>query len=299
MAFINSSSKPFAHEGEYAFFLSFSAFVSVPFFLGIYMSLLRTAWLSILIGGLFSWFFLSLLIKTRCLKSPRPILSRAFALFSFMYGGIALYAFFVFCQVCIFPQHSFLFFPICFLIVTAYGACQGIHTLKRTAKFTTCTVIFLLFLTLISMLQKLLSQREFLGQSVGELFFFDMTAFIRQTLFLTAMLILQVLTLILITGNQKNADSFLFSIRRGLFWGVFCSALLYLVAGIALGAHSFERLLYPIYDMLSLPGYAEYLDRTELLMLIIFLFCESVKTICVFLAGQKVFFSQKKSTSPE
>jgi len=292
----NLLNERFGHQREYAFLLSFAAFVSVPFFLGIYMGLLRTTWLSLLIGGLVAWLCLTLVAKSRLLSKHRPLLRRILAISAFLYGGITLYAFFLFCQKCIFPQRSLFFFPVCFVILTAYGAHQGIYTLERSAKFTSCTVMVLLFLTAVSMFQKLWAQREFVQQSIGDLLSLDSTAFIEQTIFITVVLILQSLILLLTVDELDDVPSLLTSIRRGLSWGIPCCALLYLLAAAALGAHSFERLLYPIYDMLALPGYAEYLDRTEFLMLIIFLFCESTKTISVFLAGRKVFEGQKKST---
>ena len=296
---ISTSLNTFPHrQREYAFFLSFASFIGAPFFLGIYMGFLPMAWLSLLISGAIVWLCLTLIIKSRLFSRPRPCLQKIISVASLAYGGITLYAFFLFCQTCIFPRRPFFFFPICFISLTAYGAYQGIYALERTAKFTSFAIIVLLFLTAVSMLQKIWAQREFVRRSINALLPLQEAPFVVQTLRLTAVFLFQALVLLQTVDDSCDVPTLLRSIRRGLTWGSLCSALLYLLAVMALGAHSFQRLLYPIYDMLSLPGYADYLDRTEFLMLIIFLFCESTKTISILLSGKKVFGAEKKATPP-
>ena len=267
-------------------FLSFTVFVSTIFFLGIYMGLLRLVWLSLLIAGGFVWLIL-LLCRRFC---PRVIrvaaapagVRRLLSIVVLCYGGLVLYAFFRFCQDCIFPDHPFDFFPVCFLLLTAYGARRGLETLQRTARIASVTVAVLLALTVVSTLQKLWAQRQFVASSFAALTAFDMPGFALQTVLIAAVLLAQTLILLLTADPSDDASSQLRSLSRGLIRGIGASSLLYLLAVLALGSHSFERLTYPIYDMLSLPGVAEYLDRTEFLMLILFLFCESTKTISIF-----------------
>ena len=267
-------------------FLSFTVFVSTIFFLGIYMGLLRFVWLSLLIAGGFVW--LILLLSRRfcprviCVAAAPAGVRRLLSIVVLCYGGLVLYAFFRFCQDCIFPDHPFYFFPVCFLLLTTYGARRGLDTLQRTARIASVTVAVLLALTVVSTLQKLWAQRQFVASSFAALTAFDMPGFALQTVLIAAVLLAQTLTLLLTADPSDDASSQLRSLSRGLIRGIGASSLLYLLAVLALGSYSFERLTYPIYDMLSLPGVAEYLDRTEFLMLILFLFCESTKTISIF-----------------
>ncbi|MBQ6949110.1 MAG: hypothetical protein IJN41_05430 [Firmicutes bacterium] len=285
-------------QREYAFYLSFSSFIGTFFFLGIYLELLRTLWLSLLVGALIVWLFLTLLIH----RSTSPVISsnsvsavqRLLALAAIAYGGFALCGFFFFCQQCIFPQQGFWFFPVCFIAITGIGAFSQIHTLERTAKFTSAAVWILLLLTMISMVQKLWSEKDFIRKTWSDLFAFETAPFLRETAIVTVILFLQALVLITVLECSNDRTAFLRSIRRALLPSVLLSSLLHLISVLALGAVSFEHLTWPIYDMLSLPGYADYLDRTELLMLLISLFCESVKSIVFFRAGRGLFARQSR-----
>ncbi|MBO4991924.1 MAG: hypothetical protein J6E42_07190 [Firmicutes bacterium] len=277
-------------------FLSFTVFVSTIFFLGIYMDLLRLVWLSLLIAGGFVWLILLLSRRffprvIRVAAGPAGV-RRLLSIVVICYGGLVLYAFFRFCQDCIFPDHPFYFFPVCFLLLTAYGTRRGLDTLQRTARIASVTVAVLLVLTVVSTLQKLWAQRQFVVSSFAALTAFDMPGFALQTVLIAAVLLAQTLTLLLTADPSDDASSQLRSLSRGLIRGIGASSLLYLLAVLALGSYSFERLTYPIYDMLSLPGVAEYLDRTEFLMLILFLFCESTKTISIFAALGRAWSSR-------
>ena len=280
-------------QNEYAYFLSFSSFIGTFFFLGVYLELLRTLWLSLLLAGILVWIVLTLLLrlsrKTPSFPLKTSFVRRPLALAAIVYGGFSLCGFFFFCQQCIFPSQSFWFFPVCFLGITTLGGLGRIHTLERTAKFTTAIIGILLLLTAISMVQKLWSETAFLKATWMDLFRFDSRYFLLETGFVFVILLVQALILILVLEQPKEITFFLCSIRKALIPSVLCSSLLHLIAVLALGTHTFEHLTWPIYDMLSLPGYAEYLDRTELLMLLICLFCESVKTIAFFRAGRGLF----------
>lgn len=279
-------------------FLSFIVFVSVIFFLGIYMGLLRMVWLSLLISGGFVWLILALSRRfcpriIRVAAAPAGV-RRFLSIVVLCYGALTLYAFFRFCQTCIFPDHSFFFFPVCFLLLTAYGARIGLDTVQRAARIASVTVAVLLVLTVVSTLQKLWAQRQFVVSSMTALTAFDMPGFALQTVLIAVVLMAQVLTLLMTADPSGDASAQLRSLSRGLIRGTLASSLLYLLAVLALGSYSFERLTYPIYDMLSLPGVAEYLDRTEFLMLILFLFCESTKTISIFTALGRAWSSCRK-----
>ncbi len=282
-----------SRKKEYAFFLSFSVFTGTFFFLGIYIPLQRTLWLSLLAGGIAAALFLTLLLRLRASLQGHPLLGRLLALISLAYGGISLYAFFVFCSHCIFPGHSFFFFPVCFLLLTAYGAEKGLYALERTSKFTSVAVAVLLVLTIASTLQKMWDQREFIGKTAALLLDIEASSFAVQTMLITVVLLWQALILFHAADDGCRAPQLLSSIRRALLPSILFSSALHLCAAAALGAYSFEFLTYPVYDMLSLPGYAEYLDRTEFLMLIAFLFCESCKTVVMLRAGRKLFFRQE------
>ena len=283
-------------QNEYAYFLSFSSFIGTFFFLGVYLELLHTLWLSLLLAGILLWLVLTLFLQLGR-KNPSsllktPLVRRPLALAAIAYGGFSLCGFFFFCQQCIFPSQGFWFFPVCFLGITTLGGFGRIHTLERTAKFT--TAIILLLLTAVSMVQKLWSETAFLKATWMDLFRFDSRYFLLETGFVFVILLVQALILILVLEQPKEITFFLCSIRKALIPSVLCSSLLHLIAVLALGTHTFEHLTWPIYDMLSLPGYAEYLDRTELLMLLICLFCESVKTIAFFRAGRGLFAPSAK-----
>ena len=281
-------------QREYAFFLSFSSFIGTFFFLGVYFDLYRTIWLSILIGAVLVWVFLHLLIRSDVAFPNHPLVLRFLAMISIAYGGFSLYAFFAFCQEAVFPGNSFLFFPICFLTFTMFGAENQIHTLERTSKFTSAVVTLFLVLVIISMTQKLWDEKEYVADTWQALFVFHESDFGVQTVIVSLILLSQALVLLTVLEVPEDSVPFLRSISRALIPASLFSALLHLISVLSLGAFSFEFLTYPIYDMLSLPGYAEYLDRTELLMLIIALFCESVKTIAFFRAGRRLFTAPAK-----
>ncbi|MBR7148337.1 MAG: hypothetical protein IKD13_05855 [Firmicutes bacterium] len=285
-------------QNEYAYFLSFSSFIGTFFFLGVYLELLHTLWLSLLLAGILLWLVLTLFLQLGR-KNPSslrktPLVRRPLALAAIAYGGFSLCGFFFFCQQCIFPSQGFWFFPVCFLGITTLGGFGRIHTLERTAKFTTAIIGILLLLTAVSMVQKLWSETAFLKATWMDLFRFDSRYFLLETGLVFVILLVQALILILVLEQPKEITFFLCSIRKALIPSVLCSSLLHLIAVLALGTHTFEHLTWPIYDMLSLPGYAEYLDRTELLMLLICLFCESVKTIAFFRAGRGLFARQSR-----
>ncbi len=286
-----------SRDRKYTFFLSFSALFSVLFFLGIYCPFAHTIWLSLLTGGILAWIVLTLIIRKQVSLAAYSPIKHCLSLLSIGYGGFVLYAFFVFCHRVIFPDHNIFFFPVLFLIVIFWGASAGIAALERTSKFTSTLVIILFLLTVISTTQKIWDQKEFVLSSLPAIVHIDVPVFLFQTVFVFCLFLVQSLVLFLTVEDTCDAPQILCSIRKALIPSCICSSLLYLLAVLALGTSSFEFLTYPIYDMLSLPGYAEYLDRTELLMLIIFLFCESCKTIASILAGRKLFIRKKSTLS--
>ena len=271
---------------DYAFFLSFSSFIGTFFFFGIFMPFYRTLWLSILIGGALVWLVLTISTPKKHWISPRFL-----AFLAITYGGLSLWAFFVFCQRYLFPNHGFWYFPLCFLLFTTYGAHLGVKTLERTAKFSSVAIGVLLILTLLSMFQKISTQKDFTVKICSDLFQLDTQSFLGETAAVTLFLLCQALILTAFCDfrSPESPVNMFHSIRRALVSSILFSSALQLLGVLSLGPHAYEYLTYPIYDMLSLPGVAEYLDRTEFLMLVIFLFCESVKTIVFFLAGRHLF----------
>ena len=276
---------------DYAFFLSFSSFIGTFFFFGIFMPFYRTLWLSILIGGALVWLVLTISTPKKHWISPRFL-----AFLAITYGGLSLWAFFVFCQRYLFSNHGFWFFPLCFILVTAYGSHLGIAALERTSKFSSVSIMILLVLTTLSMIQKIFTQKDFLLEISTSLLQLDIHSFFKETALVTLFLLCQALILTAFCDfrSPESPVNMFHSIRRALVSSILFSSALQLLGVLSLGPHAYEYLTYPIYDMLSLPGVAEYLDRTEFLMLVIFLFCESVKTIVFFLAGRHLFAGQTR-----
>ena len=283
--------KPQTHQTprDYAFFLSFSSFIGTFFFFGIFMDFYRTLWLSLLIGGALVWLVLTIAAPKKHWLPPRLL-----ALLAITYGGLSLWAFFVFCQRYLFSNHGFWFFPLCFILVTAYGSHLGIAALERTSKFSSVSIMILLVLTTLSMIQKIFTQKDFLLEISTSLLQLDIHSFFKETALVTLFLLCQALILTAFCDfrSPESPVNMFHSIRRALVSSILFSSALQLLGVLSLGPHAYEYLTYPIYDMLSLPGAAEYLDRTEFLMLVIFLFCESVKTIVFFLAGRHLFAGQ-------
>lgn len=276
---------------DYAFFLSFSSFIGTFFFFGIFMPFYRTLWLSILIGGALVWLFLTIAVPKSHWISPRILAFLAIA-----YGGLSLWAFFVFCQRYLFADHGFWFFPPCFILLTTYGAHLGTETLERTSKFSSVSIMILLLLTTLSMIQKISTQKNFTLEVSFSLLQLDIQSFLSETAVVTLFLFIQalILTSFCDFNLTKTPSDMIHSIRQALVYSILFSSILQLMGVLALGPNTYEYLTYPVYDMLSLPGAAEYLDRTEVLILVIFLFCESVKTIVFFLAGRQLFACQSR-----
>ncbi|MBR5001709.1 MAG: hypothetical protein IKY08_07065, partial [Firmicutes bacterium] len=220
--------------------LSFSSFMGTFFFFGIFMHFYRTLWLSILLGGTLVWLILTIAAPTKHWISPRIL-----ALLAIAYGGLSLWAFFVFFQQYLFYDHGFWFFPLCFILLTTYGAHLGVNTLEQTAKLSSVSMIILLFMTLLSMGQKIGTQKAFTIEVSSTLFQLDIQSFFAETALVTLFLLCQSLILTAICDVD--------SIRHSLKLSIPFSSALQLMGVLALGPYTYEYLTYPIYDMLSLP----------------------------------------------
>ena len=285
----------------YVEYLTFLFILSTVFFLGTLIPFQRTVWAQILCGALPALILLLLFLYMTRQRRVGRFWAFCAAVIAVCLSALSLYCMAQFLYFCVLQELPVWLFPAAFLVCAFYGALWDVHLLQRFCKLCGPPVIFLLVLSLLSGASKIrfsLQYGIFLWRDYLRV---QTSSFLYGTLLFGVLFLLEGILLLTLlrtetafekqtvspeagSGGKKKHHTLCRGFVKGYLLAVVSLAAIYFVTVLALGPAVFEFLTYPVYYPPGLSGSAEYLERTEIILLAVLLFPEFVKmTLCILM----------------
>lgn len=264
--------------------LAFLYFLSPLFFIGTILPLSSGIFAAIPLAGLMSLPFLYLYDRYLMRRSLPLILRLMFMALAVFLGMNGLYGFSRFVKTCVMPDTPILLLPLALLLFAVWIAWDDIHVLERFSRITAPIVLILLALSILSAATKIepaFAERPRLSLHQGNGGFFSMLWLIFFLYLAEGLILLTLLRQqfkVRDCPSKEKPPAIFAEMTKGLLLGGLVLSLAYWVTILALGSDVFEILTYPIYYPPGLTKSAEYLERTEILLLAVFLFTEFLRT---------------------
>lgn len=201
------------------------------------------------------------------------VIMRVFAvIFSFSAIIISLSVFSDFIKTCVLPDINRLLIPAGILIAAFYSAFRTMTTLSRSVHVIMPILIFFAAIGLILVSTRM--RTENIKFNISENF----SSTVRTVLLFTFVFILKGILLLYLFSFEKSRRTDGFSICTGtLIYGILMSLILFMTLSV-LGPGLYKRLEYPVYYPLGLTGFGDYLERTEIISVIMFMVILTFKT---------------------
>lgn len=255
------------HKLPYIKYLAFFVFSAPFFFWSAFFPVSVSVWLGLSAGALLALPFLWLYF--RALRpfsvAPFPLLLAA-ALLALVLALAFFRAQNLFLERCLFPQLPLWALSLVLALFTIWMAVRGLLPLLGFAGLAGIPVLLLFLLSIISSASKI--DPHF----VSGLLPFSLRGFLSSAPVAGALFLLQGLVLLTALTQTEKPKAVFRETVLGLIISVILLSAAHWVAALALGPHVFESLPFQLYYPPGLTGTAEYLERTELLLLMVFFF---------------------------
>lgn len=264
--------------------LAFLYFLSPLFFIGTVLPLSDGMFAAIPLSGLMALPFLYLYDRYLTCHSLPLILRLVFMVLAVFLGISGLYGFSRFVKTCVMPDTPIFLLPAALLIFAVWISWDDIHVLERFSRIAAPIVLILFALSILSAATKIepvFAERPRLSFFPGNEGFFSILWMIFFLYLAEGLILLTLLRQqfkVRDCPNQKKPPAIFAEMTKGMLFGGLLLSLAYWVTILVLGSDVFEILTYPIYYPPGLTKSAEYLERTEILLLAVFLFTEFLRT---------------------
>ncbi|MGI6751031.1 MAG: hypothetical protein ACOX4U_00190 [Anaerovoracaceae bacterium] len=264
--------------------IAFLFFIPPFFFIGTYFPISRSFWLALLLAALLN--LPSIYVLARIFKRfPSPVAFRLLAsVFAIIICIGGLYGFSNFIHSNVLPHTHPVIIPLILLILALYFSSQGLIPAGKFCFMSGLITQILFYISVLSSILKI--DMFFLPRSFTDYFpiglWNNRNAFIQSTLLLWAILLMQ--SFIMFALFAKSNKTFIISkeMTKGLISAIIPLSASYLTAVAVLGPNVLESLTYPLYYPPGLTGKAEYMERTEGILLTIFLLTSFIQTSLLF-----------------
>lgn len=278
-------------ETGYIKHLSLLFFLPPFFFIGAFFPMQRFIWLALLCATFFTLPFLYVMSHAFTPSAPSLVFRILASVFCLIIGIAVLYGFSDFVYSCVLPDTNPLIIPSFLSLLAYYLSLQGLIPVEKFSRMSGLFIIILFLISILSTITKI--DLFFMPFSFSDYFptsnLNNRKSFWELTLIAWFILIIQCFILT-VAFSETNKTSVIFKeMTKGLFTGGLLLAASYLAGVAVLGPNVLEALIYPLYYPPGLTGRAEYMERTEGVLLTIFTFSCFMHTSMLFISIRRLF----------